>query len=141
MKVHADWVKARVQLVSNIATKTYMAFAPRVAGALPAAPYVVIHSSDGIDSQDRYTGPRVTQHPRFTLHIVGTSYDSVAAVTRNIKAQFIVNGFGVIPVIEGERCWGLWWDAPVPTEVDNDVSPPIVYNIIELGFTTEPASA
>ena len=140
MKQHTDWVKSRIQSVTNFAEKTFVTAAPRDAtGKLPAAPYVVIHPADGVDTQERYTGPRATQNPRFTLHIVGRDYDSIAAVTRNVKAKFIENGFGVVPVIDGEKCRKVWWESPGVPEPDTDVTPQIAYGIVELGFTSDPA--
>lgn len=139
MKRHTDYVKSRIQNVTNLASKTYVSTVPRAAGTIPTPPYAVLHPSDGSDSVERLSGPAVTQHPRFTLWIVGTSYDSVAIVTENVKAQFVVAGVGVTPAIAGESCSRVWWDQPVPTDVNDTVTPALVFNIIELGFDTEPA--
>lgn len=135
---HTNAVKARIQAVPAVASKTFVSIAPRsAAGALPAAPYVVIHPADGVDSQERFTGPRSTEHPRFTLHIVGVSYDQVATLTKQIKAQFIAAGSGVVLTIPGEVCKPCWWESPMPVQIDDDVQPPLAYQVIELGFTAE----
>ena len=137
MKQHTDWVKGRIQNVPNLATKTFVSLVPRTAGSIPTPPYAVLHPSDGSDTVERLHGAAVTQHPRFALRIAGTSYESIAAVARNVKAQFIVDGFGVIPVIEGEQCSRVWWESPEMPEPDNDVTPAIVSALYELGFTSE----
>lgn len=140
MKQHTDWVKGRIQNVPNLVTKTFVSLAPRAGGVLPAPPYAVLHPSDGNDSVERLHGPALTQHPRFTLRIVGTSYDSIAAVARNVKAQFVVGGFGVTPEIDGELCSRVWWHAPEPAEPDHDVTPAIVSGVYEIGFTSDPVA-
>ncbi len=107
-------------------------------GALPAAPYVVIHPSDGEDSQERLTGPRGTQHPDFTFHIVGSSYDNAQTVTELIKGKFVVSGFGVFLTVAGEYTTRCRWAMPTPTQVDNSLTPPLIYNVAELGFDSTP---
>lgn len=140
MRQHTEWVKSRIQNVANLSSKTFVSLAPRASGSLPVPPYAVLHPSDGTDSVERLHGPSVTQHPRFTLRIVGTDYDSVAKVARNVKAQFIVDGFGVTPVIEGETCSRVWWAAPETAEPDHDITPAIVSGVYELGFDADPVA-
>lgn len=137
---HTSAVLAKIREIPALASKTYAAIVPKDArGALPARPFVVVYPADGIDTQERFTGPRSTQHPRFTLHIVGSSYDNVATVTALVKAKFVVGGFGFAPAVEGEYTYGLRWDTPVPVQVDTDVVPPVPYQVIELGFNADPA--
>ena len=138
MKQHTDWVKARIQSIPIFAVKTFVLEAQKDAqGKLPKAPFALLHPVDGIDTEERYTGPASTQHPRFTLHIVGSSYDNVATVTALVKPLFIVNGLGVIPVIPGERPRRVWWHSPLPIQLDRDVTPPIPFQVVELGFTSD----
>lgn len=141
MLVHTNVVLARIREIPALASKTYALIAPKDAnGKLPAAPFVVAHPADGIDTQERFTGPRSTQHPRFTLHVVGSSYDNVATVTALIKAKFVdAHGFGIPPVITGWACRSLVWSSPLPVQVDNDIVPPVPYQVIELGFTADPS--
>lgn len=139
MKQHTDWVKAQLQSIPALAAKTFVLDARKDgAGDFPKAPFVVIHPVDGIDTDERYTGPALTQHPRFTLHIVGSSYDNVAVVAALVKPLFTVDGLGVIPVIPDERPRRVWWHSPLPIQLDRDVTPPIPYQVVEIGFTSDP---
>lgn len=140
MKVDTDAVVTRLQSLTPLATKTFKLVAPRDAqGKLPTAPYVVVQPSDGDDTQERVTGPTITRHPRFTLQIVGSSYDNAQSITELVKPLFIVNGRGIQIDVAGEKGSGLWWSGDIPTQVDNDVTPPLIYNTVELGWTSDPA--
>lgn len=136
MKNHTTAVTTAIKTVPALASKTFVSTA-RVAGALPAAPYVVVHPSDGEDTQDRVTGPRSALHPSFTLHIVGTSYDNAQTVTELVKAKFIVGGFGVKLSVSGETTKPCRWNAPIPTQVDDSLTPPLIYNVVELDFESQ----
>lgn len=141
MKVHTDQVEALAKTVPAFAAKTFVSVAKRddVTGALPKSPYLVIHPSDGSDQSTRLAGPDVSQRPRFTLHVVGGSYGQVAAGTAMIKEKFIPGGIGHIFTIPGELCGRLWWSAPIPIQIDNDITPPLIYQVIEVGFDADPA--
>lgn len=140
MKQHTDWAKAQFQSIPALALKTYVLEAPKDAqGKLPKAPFAVLYPVDGVDTVERLAGPASTQNPRFIAHIVGSSYDNVAAVTGLVKPLFIQGGIGVTPVIPGESCGRVWWRAPQPIALDRDVSPPIPFQTIEFGFTADPA--
>lgn len=132
-KRQSDAVKARIETVPTVASKTFKSVAPRKT----AFPYVIIHSADGVDTQERFTGGRTTMHPRFTLHIVGETADQVETVTGLVKAKFIANGFGIPLTVAGETCDGLWWSAPIPLQVDEDPLPQIVYQVIEVGWSAD----
>lgn len=140
MRQHTHWVEARIQSIPALAVKTFVLDARKDGtGDFPKAPFVVIHPVDGVDTVERHSGPALTQNPRFILHIVGSSYDNVASVTALVKPLFVQNGIGVTPVIPGETCGRVWWRAPQPVALDRDVTPPIPFQVIELGFTTDPA--
>jgi hypothetical protein len=140
MRQHTAAVAAVIRSIPALASKTYVGAAPKDgAGKLPAAPLVVIYAADGIDTQERYTGPRATQHPRFTLHIVGSSHDNTQTIASAVKAKFVVNGFGVAPAVEGERTSDLVWESPLPVQYDTDVVPPVPYQVVELQFDAWPA--
>src|SRR3546814_16238606 len=112
--------------------------APRTAtGVLPAPPLVLIHPADGTDSQERFTGPRSAQHPRFTLHIVGSSVDNVHTLTEAVKAKFVVDGFDVAPSIPVERTYALTWVTHIAVQCATAVSVPVMYQVIEVGFVKE----
>lgn len=138
MKVHTQLVVDRIRSVPALASKTFLAPAQRdAAGKLPVAPYVVIYPSEGVDTQERLSGPRGVQHPRFTLHIVGSSYDNTATVAALIKAKFVVNGVGVEADIGGEHSYAMSYGSPQPVQVDYDLNPALVYVVAEISWTAE----
>jgi len=140
MLIHTDAVEARAKTVVPLTTKTFVSVAPRDAdGKLPVAPYLVIHPADGVDSQERVSGPRVAQHPMFTFHIVGSSYRNCQEVTELLKAKFFTAGVPTQINVTGERGRALRWSSPQPTQVDNDIKPPLIYNVVEVGWISEPA--
>lgn len=140
MKRDTEAVKARIQLDPAVASKTHVARAPKNAqGELSQRPLVIIYPASGQDESDRLSGPRVKRRPRHTLHIVGDSWDQVATLTDRLKGRFVEDGRGVPLVIEGEVTSDIVWDEPVPIDVDTDVTPPVIYQVVELAFTVEPA--
>lgn len=139
MLVHTAAVVTAIKTITALATKTYEVVAPRDAqGKLPAAPYVVVYPADGDDSQERVTGPRLTRHPAFTLHIVGSSYSNAQTVTEFVKGKFVMNGRGVKLTVTGETTKPCHWSVPIPTQVDNSLTPPLIYNVAELSFDSDP---
>lgn len=138
MKQHTDWLKAQIQSIPALAAKTFVLNARKDGtGAFPPAPFAVIYPVDGVDTVERLAGPALTQNPRFILHIVGSSYDNTALVTGLVKPLFIQAGIGVTPDIPGESCGRVWWRSPQPVALDRDVTPPIPFQVIELGFAAE----
>lgn len=140
MKIDTAAVKAAIETIPALATKTFVSVAPRTNGVLPTAPYLVIHPSDGVDRQDRVTGPYSTRHPNFTLHIVGSSYENAQTVTELVKAKFVVAGRGVKLTITGTNTKPCRWSSPQPTQVDNSLTPPLIWNVAELDFEAQPTS-
>lgn len=136
MKQHTDALVALLKTVPAFASKTFVTMVP--AGTTPTLPYLLVHPSDGTDSQERVTGPRITRHPRFTLHTVGSSYDQVAAGAKQIKDKLIVSGRGVTLTVTGEVCQPVWYESPVPIQIDADVTPPLIYHVAEVGFRADP---
>jgi len=134
-KKQSDAVKARIETVPALATKTFKT----VVTHGTTAPYCVIHGAAGEDSQERLAGPASTMHPRYTLHIVGTTADQVEVITDLVKAKFILNGYGIPLAVAGETCSGLWWSVPGPPVAQSDPQPAIVYQVVELGWTADPA--
>ena len=138
MKQHTNLVAARVREITALASKTFVAPAQRgTDGKLPIAPYVVIYPAEGTDTASRLTGPVLSLHPRFTLHIVGSSYDNAATVAALVKAKFVVNGVGVQAVITGENPSGMAYESPQPIQVDYDVTPALVYAVAEIFWNTD----
>lgn len=134
-KAQSDAVKARIQTYPLVATKTFKSIVDH--GTLP--PYVVIHGAPGTDTQERFTGGRTTSNPRYTLHLVGVDADQVEVMTDRLKAKFIANGLGIPLSVPGETCRSLWWSAPVPIQVSTDPLPQMAWQVVELGWTAEPA--
>lgn len=140
MLAHTNAVVDRIKTIPALAVKTYKLVAPRdAAGAPPVAPYAVVQPMDGTDSQGRFSGPRSVQHPRFTIHVVGSSYDNAQFVTELIKAKFVTPAtFVPIQVnVSGEGGKNLYWDVLQPTQHDDSLSPPLIYNTVELGWDSE----
>jgi hypothetical protein len=140
---HANEVMSRIRTLPPLANKTFPLVAPRdAAGNITAkAPYVVVQPADGDDEQIRLTGGRAGKNPRVVLHVVGSSYDNTQTVTELIKPLFIdAGGFGIQIDVDGESGRNLRWSSPLPTQVDNDVTPPLIYNTVELTWNSEPAT-
>jgi len=141
-KAHTDLLLARIRSIPALASKTFVAPAQRdAAGKLPVAPYIVVYPSEGVDTRDRFTGPTTTQHPSFTLHIVGSSYDNCATVAALIKAKFVVNGVGIQADVPGERGRGMVFEPPQPIQVDYDITPALVYATADISWLSEPVPA
>lgn len=136
MQQHTSAVEALAKTAPAFASKTFVV---TTGGSTPATPYLVIHPSDGRDTQDRVSAPKTGQHPQFTLHVVGGTYSQVAAGVKQLKDRFVPNGRGVVFSIPGEKAFPLKWESPVPVQVDDDVNPPLLYQVVEVDFTTEPA--
>lgn len=108
-------------------------------GTTSGYPYVIIHPSEGIDDTDRVTGPRLTTHPEFTFHVVGLTAASVQAAVALLKAKFVVNGRVVNPSVSGRRNMQAYWRSPMPLQTDRDVTPWLVYAVVEFGWRSDPA--
>ena len=134
MKRHTDALKALIQTVPALAAKTFVTLAPTT-----AVPYVVIHPMDGTDESTRLAGPNATQHPRFVIHSVGSTYEQCAAVAEAVKSKLVVGGLGVTPVVPGEQSGRLEYSSPTPIQIDTDVSPPLCYHVAEVTFESVPA--
>lgn len=131
-------VIALIQSVPALAgAKTFPTIAPT--GPQLTMPYCVVHASDGSDEATRLTGPAVTEHPAFTLHIVGSSANQAQILCGLVKPKFVVGGFFIPPTVSGRRNSGGYWRSPIPLQSDTDVSPPLVYQVIELGWDSDPA--
>lgn len=129
---------AVVETVPALAESTFLSVVPEA--LLPApVPYVIVHPSDGVDDTDRVTGPRVSEHPMFTLHIVGDSTNQAQIITGLVKAKFVTGGRFTPPVVAGRRNGRGYWRSPLPVQVDGDVTPPLIFQVVEVGWTSDPA--
>lgn len=140
-KAQTDVVDATVKSITYLASKTFKLVAPRdTAGKLPKAPYVVVQPSDGLDTAERFTGAKSTAHPRYVLHVVGSSYDNCQSTLEDVKAAFIdpVSRFPHPIVVAGELARNIVFETPIPVQVDNDVTPPLIYATAELSWDADP---
>jgi hypothetical protein len=135
-------VKALIESAGSLTGKVHVTLAPpptAPATVLPM-PYVIVHPAEGTDDTDRVTGPKLTTHPEFTLHVVGLTAASVQTVLPLIKAKFITAGRGIPVTVTGRRNKPPYWRAPMPLQTDRDVIPWLVYAVIELGWTSDPST-
>ena len=140
-KAQTDLVVGRIQSLPFLVSKTFKLVAPRDgAGRLPAPAYVVVQPADGTDSAERFTGARSTAHPRYVLHVVGETYDHAQGVLEDVKELFIdpVSRFPYPINVAGELARNIVWDGVLPVQVDNDVTPPIIYATAELSWDADP---
>jgi hypothetical protein len=130
-------VVAAIKTVPAVASKTFISITP--GGTVQPLPYVIVHPADGVDEQTRFTGPYATTHPEFTLHIVGGSAEQASALTALVKAKFTTGGVFIIPTVSGRVGKNGYWRSPLPIQIDNDVAPALTYQVIQLGWTSDPA--
>lgn len=131
-------VVALVQSASTpLATHTFVTNAP--SGVVQPNPYALVHPAEGVDEQSRFTGPLLTRHPEFTLHLVSGSASSVQTTLDLVKAKLVVNGFAVAPTVSGRRNWGAYWRVPLPLQTDTSVTPWLIFAVCEFGWSSDPA--
>jgi hypothetical protein len=131
---HVKALKEKLAEVSQFAGKVFTTEAPHGT----AAPYVVVHPTPGTNTQERVTGPRVSKHPSFTLHIVGKSGDAVQILADEVEELLFPNGRGIRIDVPGERGKPLWFAQPIPIQARDDPQPTIVYAVIETGWQSDP---
>jgi hypothetical protein len=136
---HDNALLAIIRSIPTAASKTFLSSVTSPDGSVVNAPYVVVHPADGTDNTDRLAGPATTQHPRWTIHSVGTTTDQAKWVAEQIKAKIIVAGIGITPTIEGESAGAFWYSSPLPVQTDDDFTPPLHYHVAECGFSSDPA--
>lgn len=134
-KPHTDALVAATQEVSQLHGRTFVTQAPR--GTLP--PYIVWHPAKGRNTQDRVSGPKATKNPRFTGHIVGEDADQVLYIADLLEDKLFPGGRGIVIIVPGERAKPLWFESPLPVQVQDDPQPTIVYLIVEVGWASSPA--
>jgi len=103
------------------------------------APYVVIHPESGVNTQERVTGPHATRNPRFTLHVVGKSGEQVQILSDAVEQALFPGGRGIRIDVTGERGKPVWFEQPLPIQVQTDPQPTVVYAVIETGWQSDPA--
>ena len=131
---HTAALKAKTQEVPALATKTFISQAPH----LTPAPYIVWHPAQGTNAQTAITGPRVEKNPRFTGHIVGASAEQVQVLLDLLEAKLFPGGRGVVLTVAGEVSKPLWFESPLPIQVQTDPQPTVIYAVVEVGWSTQP---
>jgi hypothetical protein len=134
-------MQALVQQVTVLATSTFVTLAPPLPSGQPPRPYpyALIHPTGGVDEQTRVTGPYTTEHPEFTLHLVGGSANQVQILTDLLKAIVKPNGLGIVPTVTGRRNQRMFWRQPIAIQTNTDVNPPMCFAVVETGWTSDPA--
>lgn len=133
-KKHTDALKLKIQEIPALAgVKTGVTVIAH--GTEP--PYAVIHPSQGTNTQERVTGPRNTRHPRFTIHLVGESGEQVQVLMDLLEAKLFPAGRGITLTVTGERSFPLWFESPLPVQVQTDPQPSVIYGVAEVGWTSE----
>lgn len=108
-------------------------------GTTATYPYVIVHPHAGIDTQTRQSSGNATENPEHTLHIVSGSGTSVQVTLELIKAKFVTAGIFQCPTISGRRNSLGYWRSPLPIQTENDVTPSLLFAVIELGWVSDPA--
>lgn len=136
-----QFVQGLVQSVPVLATSTYVTLAPKQASGQPPLtyPYALIHPTGGRDEQARFTGPYATEYPEFTIHLVGGSAEQCQTVTDLFKVVVKPAGIGVVPTVSGRKNGRMFWRQPIPIQTNTDISPPICYAVVEVGWTSDPS--
>lgn len=131
---HTQALVAATEAVAALDGKTFVTRAPK--GTEP--PYMVWHPSDGEDTTDRVTAPRVTRNPVYTGHIVGETADQVQILTDLLKAELVPDGVGVSLTVAGEVSKPLWFRSPLPIQALTDPLPEVIYAVVEVGWSAQP---
>lgn len=143
-KKHTDALVAKTQEIPALATKTFVTVAqypsPNETVRVDA-PYIVWHPAIGTHTQDRMTGPRSGKHPRFTGHIVGETADQVQVLADLLEQKLAPGGRGITMTVAGENSRALWFDSPLPIQVQTDPQPTVIYLVVEVGWSSEPAQS
>lgn len=137
---HTQALVAKTQEIPAFATKTFVTVAQykNEPTTRVTAPYIVWHPANGVNTQEAVTGPRIAKHPRFTGHIVGVDADQVQLLTDMLEALLFPSGRGITISVVGERSYPLWFESPLPVQVQTDPQPVVVYGVVECGWRSDP---
>lgn len=131
---HTDGLKQRVEAVQDLSGKFFVTRATH--GVAP--PYVVAHPAGGVNTQERVTGPYSTKNPEYVLHVVGTSGEQAQTYADLLEDALYPGGRGVVIDVDGEKGNPLWFQQPVPIQVQDDPKPSIAFAVIEVGWRSDP---
>ncbi|AGW41739.1 O-succinylbenzoate synthase [Leifsonia xyli subsp. cynodontis DSM 46306] len=131
--------RALVEQVPILTGATFISKAPEDPAnpdRMQPLPYALMHPIGGTPTAERETGPAVTEHPSITLHLVGSSAEQVIALTDLLRPVLTPE---TVPVVAGRLNGRVWWREPLPVQEDTDVSPSLIYAVIEFGWRSDPA--
>jgi hypothetical protein len=132
MRVHDNWLEQQgkeTALGSSV-------FNTLVPGRVEL-PYLLFYPRDGVDRSTRLAGPAAELNPSWLVYGVGSTADDAKWAIEQLKKRLIVNGFGVVPEIEGENPGRVWFESTEPVQVDRDVTPPLCFQVAECGFSSD----
>jgi len=132
VRVHDTWLEATLKDTA-LGAKVFNTLAP----SPTALPYLVFYPRDGIDRSTSVTGPGSQLNPSWVLHGVGSTADQAKWAIEQAKKKLIVNGFGMVPVIAGQKPGRVWFESVDTVQVDRDVTPPICFQVAECGFSSD----
>lgn len=133
-KKHADALKVKTQEIPAFATKTFLTIVPTGT----TLPYIVWHPANGVNVQDRVTGPRSTRNPQFTGHVVGSTAEQVLVLLDLLEAKLFPGGRGIRIDVTGEKGRPLHYSNPIPVQVQTDPQPTVVYGVVEVDWLSDP---
>jgi hypothetical protein len=133
-KKHADALMVVTREVPAFASKTFLTMAPKGT----TLPYIVWHPANGVNQQDRVTGPRSTKNPTFTGHVVGSTAEQVLVLLDLLEARLAPGGRGIRIDVTGERGRPLNYSCPIPVQVQDDPQPTVVYGVVEVDWLSDP---
>lgn len=131
-------VVAVIDTIPILTGRTFISEAEDPAHIPVAAPYAVVHPGAGRDRQIRLAAGKV-ERPRFTVHLVGEDGAQAAVLLDLAKAKFIVAGLGVTMTVTGRRNERVWFETPIPVQVDKSSGKSVPFAVAELGWQSEPA--
>lgn len=136
-----QFVQGLVETIPALASSAFVTLAPKQSTGQPPLPfpYALIHPTGGIDEQSRFTGSYATEHPEFTIHLAGETGEQCEAVVDLLKAVVKPSGVAIIPTVSGRRNQQMFWRMPLPIQTNTDVSPPLCFAVVEVGWTSEPS--
>lgn len=134
MRKHTNALVAKSEEVELLEGRVFVTLADK--GTVP--PYLVWHPSQGVNTSGRVTGPKQTQNPRYTGHLVGNSAAQVEVLTDLLRDVLFPGGRGVRLEVDGEVSKPLWFEVPTPIQVQNDPQPAVIYTVVEVGWQSDP---
>lgn len=134
-------VVALIESVPVLADSTFVTELDKLTEGQPPQPlpYCLVHPSDGIDTAERESGPPITTHPEFTLHIVGASANQVQVIVDLLKAVLVPSGVPIVVAVSGRINDRLRWAMPLPIQIATELVPPLCYAVLEVGWRSNPA--